>query len=31
MMSGYNAENMMGSGWRSADGAYGMIFTFTTA
>ncbi len=30
MMSGYNGT-MMGSGWRSADGAYGMIFTFITA
>jgi hypothetical protein len=28
MMSG---ESMMGSGWRHPSGAYGMVFTFTTA
>ncbi len=25
------AWGMMGSGWRNANGSYGMVFTFTTA
>jgi len=34
MMSGTHAGmgwGMMGSGWRNANGSYGMVFTFTTA
>ena len=30
MMNGAWGPGMMGEGWRSADGTYGMIFTFTT-
>ncbi|MEP7346666.1 MAG: Ig-like domain-containing protein [Gemmatimonadaceae bacterium] len=30
MMDGGAMGNMMGNGWRGADGAYGMVFTFTT-
>jgi hypothetical protein len=34
MMSGNHggmAWGMMGSGWRNANGSYGMLFSFTTA
>jgi hypothetical protein len=31
MMNGAWGPGMMGEGWRSADGTYGMLFTFTTA
>lgn len=31
MMSGSWGPGMMGSGWRAADGTFGMFFTFTTA
>ena len=30
MMGGGAMGNMMGDGWRGADGTYGMVFTFTT-
>lgn len=31
MMTGAWGPGMMGSGWRAADGTYGMVFSFTTA
>ncbi len=31
MMGGQSVSGMMGSGWKAADGTYGMMFTFTTA
>jgi hypothetical protein len=30
-MMGMGDSSMMGSGWRHANGSYGMVFTFTTA
>jgi len=30
MMRGRMGPSMMGTGWRSGDGRYGMVFTFTT-
>ena len=30
-MHGGQSVSMMGSGWRSSDGSYGMMFSFTTA
>ncbi|HEX9563956.1 MAG TPA: Ig-like domain-containing protein [Gemmatimonadaceae bacterium] len=31
MMGGGQRPGMMGPGWQGSDGAYGMVFTFTTA